>query len=430
MARILVIADDLTGANGTASVFVGAGYRAITTAIHQLAQIPPGYDVLVTSTNSRHLDPDTARELIAEAITLAGPVDLICNRIDTTMRGNIGATTAAVRTIAQAKSGQRTVCVMAPAWPQAGRVTVEGHQLFHGRRLEYTDVAMDVRTPITRSDLAGILGLQADLRTAHIPLSLITLEDDSLRHTIADHLRAGVEALIVDAITPDHLEWAMQACVEASTLVDEPIRWVTSDPGPGSVAMANALGLLAPASHLPTVVVCGSASALTMTQLNRLQQDRNAWLIKPPTLADGWTLDVSAGITALGQLIDDALPGQVVGLATAFTQDDIRPLPAGVQEVPLTLALAEILEGTITDHPIGGLYLSGGDVTGAVLDQLGIRGFAIDGEVEPLSVAGRLIGGPIPGLPTVTKGGLVGDDQSLIRAIDYVHQYKPAGSSV
>lgn len=417
---ILVIADDLTGANGTAAAFTNAGMRTITTKVDQLAEVPSGFDVVVASTNARHVAPDLAACIVQQAIRRAWPAKLVCNRIDTTMRGNIGATTEATRQAVAACSGKRTVSVVAPAWPSAGRVTVDGHQLLHGHRLEMTEVARDVRTPVTRSDIDGIIALQAEVKTASVPLSVITREDNTVRDVIADHLRAGATTLIIDALTEGHLTMAMRGCVDAARLLDEDIQWVTSDPGPGSVAMAEALGLTSTAPRPPVVVLSGSASALTRSQLTRLQSERDAWLVKAPTLVDGATPDVTAAAKMLGQLIDDALPGQVVGLATAFTAADVNPLPPGVEGEDLCANLAAALRVALDGRTIGGLYVTGGDVTAAVFDHLETQGFAIRSELEPLCVAGSLVGGPQAGLQVVTKGGLVGDGASLIRAVDHL----------
>ncbi|WP_336249456.1 four-carbon acid sugar kinase family protein [Stomatohabitans albus] len=421
MMDVLVIADDLTGANGTAAAFANAGMRTVTTTVAQLTAVPDGFNTVVASTDARHAPPSRAKTLVEQAIQTAWPARLVCNRIDTTMRGNIGATTEAVRSTVESCSGERTICVVAPAWPQAGRVTVEGHQLLHGHRLELTEVARDVRSPVTRSDIAGIISQQANVKAAHVPLSVITLEDNSVRDHIAALIQDGANTLIVDALTDGHLTMAMRGCVDAAKLIDQHVRWVTSDPGPGSVAMAEALGLTATAPHPPVVVLCGSASALTRTQLNRLQSERDAWLIKAPTLADSITPDSAACAQVLGQLIDDALPGQVVGLATAFTAADVNPLPPGVSGEDVCTNLATALHMALADRQIGGLYVSGGDVTAAVFEQLDTTGFAVQTALEPLCVGGQLLGGPHTGLACVTKGGLVGDGASLIRAVDYLH---------
>lgn len=42
----------------------------------------------------------------------------------------------------------------------------------------------------------------------------------------------------------------------------------------------------------------------------------------------------------------------------------------------------------------------------------------LEAQVEPLVALARLDGGPHAGLVLVTKGGLVGDDQALVRAME------------
>jgi uncharacterized protein YgbK (DUF1537 family) len=60
-------------------------------------------------------------------------------------------------------------------------------------------------------------------------------------------------------------------------------------------------------------------------------------------------------------------------------------------------------------YRVDGLFATGGDVSAALLDELGAYGLDVDEELVPLAVAGTFVGGPWGGLPVVTKGGLVGD---------------------
>lgn len=69
---------------------------------------------------------------------------------------------------------------------------------------------------------------------------------------------------------------------------------------------------------------------------------------------------------------------------------------------------------------LGGLYTSGGEVTVAVARRLRASGFSVRGEVLPLAVYGRLIGGEYPDFPMVTKGGFVGDSESIVQCVNYL----------
>ncbi len=67
-----------------------------------------------------------------------------------------------------------------------------------------------------------------------------------------------------------------------------------------------------------------------------------------------------------------------------------------------------------------GIYTSGGDVTLAVTNRLGSKGFILKDEVEPLAVYGHLLGDRCNGLSIVTKGGFVGNDSTLVHCVDYL----------
>jgi hypothetical protein len=60
----------------------------------------------------------------------------------------------------------------------------------------------------------------------------------------------------------------------------------------------------------------------------------------------------------------------------------------------------------LAGRPVGGLYVTGGDVTVRVMAALGAHGIELEEEVLPLAVAGRLQGGPHSGLPGVAADDL------------------------
>ncbi|HSE70190.1 MAG TPA: four-carbon acid sugar kinase family protein, partial [Nocardioidaceae bacterium] len=165
MADVLVVADDLTGANAAAAGFARAGFRAVTASAADhaevVAEMVARYDVVVACTSSRHVAPEVAVDRLDAVLHAGWPARLVCNRIDTTLRGNVGATTAAVLDRVRALAGGRVVALCAPAHPSAGRHTIGGTQLLGGKRLEETEVARDARSPVGTSDVAGVLRAQA-----------------------------------------------------------------------------------------------------------------------------------------------------------------------------------------------------------------------------------------------------------------------------
>jgi D-threonate/D-erythronate kinase len=61
----------------------------------------------------------------------------------------------------------------------------------------------------------------------------------------------------------------------------------------------------------------------------------------------------------------------------------------------------------------------GGEISLEVARSLGVKAFRILGEIEPLVVFSKLIGGKYEGKSFITKGGAVGSKKCLINAIEY-----------
>ncbi|RFU20349.1 four-carbon acid sugar kinase family protein [Geodermatophilus marinus] len=423
MASVLVVADDLTGANAAAAGFASAGLRAVTASAAErgdvVTEMVSRFDVVVATTDSRHADPRTAQQRAREVVRAGWPVRLVCNRIDTTLRGNVGATTAAVLEEVAGLTGARAVALCAPAHPAAGRHTIGGHQLLGGRRLEETEVARDARTPMRTSDVVGIIRQQAALAARVLDMAAVTGPRDELVAAVRAALDGGAELVVADATTAEHLDRVAEAAVAAAEGTG--VVWVTSDPGPASVAMARALGLDGAARGAPLLVVSGSATVLTRRQLRQLAGERGAHLHRVPTPAGGIVPDVDATTALLDELLTAAGQDDVVVLATALEDADVRgAAPADADRIPRELARA--VRRNLETHAVEGLFTTGGDVTAAVLAELGSHGLEIAEEVVPLAVAGSVVGGPWDGLQVVTKGGLVGDAGTTVACVDHLRR--------
>ncbi|NGN67927.1 four-carbon acid sugar kinase family protein [Streptomyces sp. A7024] len=419
---VLVVADDLTGANATAAGFARVGLRAVTVGAGQdpaaVAELADRFDAVVVSTDSRHCPPAEAARRVAATIAAAGPARLVSNRVDSTLRGNPGASTAAALEAVRAATGRRAVALCAPAHPGAGRHTVQGTQLLDGVRLEETELARDPRSPLPTSDVAALLRRQADLRITHLPLAAVTGDPAELRALAGKQLATGTEVIVADALTADHLRRAAAAAVAAG---QGEIAWVGVDSGPGSVALALALGLGGRAEAAPLLAVSGSATALTRTQLARLRAEERVHVVRPVPYGRGPVPDVAATAAVLGEALAIAGPGEVVLLATVLDEADVVPL-SGPDAEALPAALARAVRAALEHRPVDGVFATGGDVSAALFAELGALGLDVEEELVPLAVAGSFVAGPWAGLPVVTKGGLVGDAGTTLACVAHLRR--------
>lgn len=421
-AAVLVAADDLTGANATAAGFARAGLRAVTVGADQgpdvLAGLAERFDAVVVSTDSRHCAPAEAARRVAGAVRAGWPAELVSNRVDSTLRGNVGASTEALLEAVRAASGRRAVALCAPAHPEARRHTVQGTQLLDGVRLEETELARDPRSPVPTSDIAELLRRQADLRIARVPLSVVTAEAGTLQAHLDKVLAEGAEVVVADALTVEHLERTAAAAVAAG---GDEIVWAGVDSGPGSVALARALGITGRAAGAPVLAVSGSATELTRTQLARLRAAEPVRVVRPVTAPGSPVPEPAATAEALVAELAAAGPGEVVLLATVLEEADVVALdPADAARLPAELA--RTVRTALERQPVDGLFATGGDVSAALFAALGAAGLDVEEELEPLAVAGSFVGGDWAGLPVVTKGGLIGGADTTVACVAHLRR--------
>ena len=162
MSKLLIIADDLTGAADTAVKFAKKG---ISTFV--LPDLPAednvledDFEVLVLNTESRHLEADSARERIKRAYRF-GQVNgtkYCYKKTDSTLRGNIGAELEALLLAAN-----KQFLAFAPAFPEQHRTTKNGIQFIGGKRIEKSAFVADILNPMAESLISSIIGRQSAL---------------------------------------------------------------------------------------------------------------------------------------------------------------------------------------------------------------------------------------------------------------------------
>jgi D-threonate/D-erythronate kinase len=417
VAQVLVVADDLTGANATAARYTATGMSAVSvTDAGAIADMMSRHDVVAASTSSRHVDPLEAARRVAEAIDIAGPVELIVKRIDTTLRGNVGSeVAAALREVKRAREGARALCV--PAFPDAGRITVGGLQLVDGVAVARSPAGRDHLSPVTSSRVAEVIRQQTDLSIHEVHLDVVQADEATLVDTL--HGDQHAEVVVLDATDRRDLSAIARA---AARCADEfGAHWLVVDPGPFGPEYALARNPGGPGSSTsspvptipPFVVIAGSVTGTTREQLVALEQVHDAVFVD----VDVDALDEGQVLEDLLRAFDDAAGGAVVGVRTAASEGDVVEMdPGAAARVPQQLGA--VVRSLVDQRDVGGLYLTGGDVTIGVLTALGSSGIEIDEEVLPLAVTGKVVGGPHAGVRVVTKGGLIGDGMAAVTCID------------
>lgn len=154
MRRIVIVADDLTGALDSAAPFAKLGLNSDVIADAsatgaELVQPRADAHVISVNTDSRHQPGPAAAARVAAALGRhARAGDIVFKKIDSTLRGNV-----AEETLAAMRASGRPIAIVAPAFPAQGRVVRDGIVYVRGVALAKSEFVADALTPAPRDDL-------------------------------------------------------------------------------------------------------------------------------------------------------------------------------------------------------------------------------------------------------------------------------------
>ncbi|WP_146056996.1 four-carbon acid sugar kinase family protein, partial [Streptomyces sp. SM14] len=156
--RVLVVADDLTGANDTGVQFALAGWSTtLRLGGGAPAPVGPGHATAL-STDSRALLSEAASAATRAAVEAEGldDGDHLYLKTDSTLRGSVAAQIAGALS-ARSGSPERTIVVLCPAYPAMGRTVRQGRLMVHGEPVTRSPAGRDPVTPVTRDLLTELV---------------------------------------------------------------------------------------------------------------------------------------------------------------------------------------------------------------------------------------------------------------------------------
>lgn len=181
-----MVADDLTGAADAALALAERGFSAEIAAPLGAYRPPRRAQAWVLDTESRALPPRAAARRVRRAVQALRRwgADVLYKKIDSTLRGPLGAEMAAF----QENAGADSPLWVVPAFPKAGRTVARGLLRVDGVLLHRTPFARDPRHPRRVSRVASFL--KGPKRGWVVP----DIENDTALHRAA-RAAAGFSAL-------------------------------------------------------------------------------------------------------------------------------------------------------------------------------------------------------------------------------------------
>jgi D-threonate/D-erythronate kinase len=354
--RLTIVADDLTGACDTGSLF--AADAPVPVAIWPAA--PPPSAVRVVDTESRGARADDAVARVTSAPALA-PAARYFKKIDSTLRGHVGLEIDALMRALGVRSA--LVC---PAFPAQGRVVVERLLLVDGAPLAETALARDPAFPAPgSSSVVDVLRARVDRPLAWIPLDQVRASAGGL---VARLGRLAGTVVVADAETDADLD----ALVEA--------------------ALTSGIELL----------LAGSAG------LGRALASRLSLLAEPTVLhAEGrWLLVAGSRHPATRAQVAAA---RAAGLAVIAAPDEAVSDSAGVAR-----RLAAEAHDRLAREAFDGVAVTGGETALALCHALGADGIDLVGPPRPGLALGTLRSARHHGLALLTKAGGFGEPDLFV----------------
>lgn len=440
-APLGIVADDLTGATTVGVLLAHSGLKtAAFFDTQSFTRSDRDYPAMVVSSDSRPLPKAEAQQRVSAAVTLLRQrgAHYFTKRIDTTLRGGIGFEIDAMLEQLPAE----TVAVVVPAMPQSRRILVGGYSVIDSVALSCTDVARDVRTPVTESWVPGLLAAQTRYRVGYVALSTVMKGEMHIADDLQAQQQSGARVIVVDAITIADVDAIAGAVINLNWNV------LAVDPGPFTERLALRRGLMrekrdveprarnAALMQGSVLVVAGSATPVTKRQLGHLiASDRCVCHI--PVDAELLVDRENAAAIEINRVVlhareciakqrdtlfvfESALTGRLLNLRDEEARFGLAPGEAAENiNRGLGCIVREVLNCAAGE--VKGVYMTGGDTMVNVLKALDATGIEMLDYVIPQTDMVRIIGGDYNGLICVGKGGLTGPDDVISTIVDRIY---------
>lgn len=434
--RVVFLDDDPTGTQTIRELPVLTRWT-VDDVRWALRQDTAGFFVL---TNTRSLTPEDAaardREVVDACLTAAereGVRLAFASRSDSTLRGHFPLETDVIGGELAKYGGAMDGVVLAPAYTDAGRVTIGGvHWLRNAGGLQPvadSEFAKDATFGYRSSRLAEWVAEKSEGRIPAGRVAELTLEDirpgstESLRERLVR--LSGGQVVVLDTAEDDDLRAAVLAILAAEAagksfvyrVGPSFVRARTGQDAQPPIEDEALSALVGREAH--GLVVVGSHVGLTSRQLAKLGERREFAHVEldVPTLLEhaAGAVDAAAGTAVAALEHSLVVLSTSRALVTGRNEDESLDIARRVSAA-LTETARRIVEGRRPAFVVGKGGITSSDVA---TESLGIGRAWVRGSLLPGIVSlWEPVSGPARGLPYVVFAGNVGDENSLAEVVD------------
>lgn len=386
----LVIADDTTGALDVGGSFFAKGYE--TSVVFSSQPFPSNLaTVTVVDTNIRYRHETKAIEVLSDTIrhviNVSSPPRLFF-KVDSTLRGHVLLTVDVVSSLFPEK-----YIFVAPAFPFAKRVCVDGIYYAEGMPILSTPYAQDTTFVYTSNRLAN-----DRKEIEHVDWSTVRQDVSSIVSTVVS---SGKKIFTFDTREQEDLETIFQAAMSLGAILFGSAGLAHAIPKTGHISQQCEI-----AAENPTLYIVGSMSGKSREQLVQLSDSGiQVHYLEIDQIGSVFVID------AVRELVRTSLISQrSIAVATPNVRISQRTI---LDLLDSTIAIATEVED-IEHH----LVVVGGETARSVFNRRSIHQLYIRGELEP----GLPIAAPTYNLnqAILTKAGGFGSSGTLVQIENFL----------
>ena len=376
MIKLLVIADDFTGALDTGVQFSGKGIATkvlslFPAEVEALERVKA--EVLVVDAQTRHLERQEAYERVCEIVKRAkeAGIPYIYKKTDSGLRGNIGTELEA----ALLASGEQYLTFI-PALPAMERITVNGIHYVEGIPIHESAFGRDPFEPVVSSNVKDLFK---------------EVSVKSVLYKECGHYERGKEKEIgiFDASSEQTIEEIVRDLIEHDSL------GVMAGCSGFAAVLGSFLNLKSKKMENPVItnrlmIVCGSVNEITKRQIEYAQESGMKRITMTPEqqFAEGY-LDSEEGRRWLAKLKRDCESGITCVIETGISETDKVAeyrarfhIPLEEARITISSTLGDVLKHLIDMGLKATFMIIGGDTLAGFLSGIGCSEVTVYQEVE------------------------------------------------
>lgn len=409
MERLLVMADDFTGALDTGVQFATYGARTeiITDMRVDFSEYPQA-EVLVIDTETRHMGRKEAYETIYQLTQRAvgAGITRLYKKTDSGLRGNISDE---IRAVLDA-SGQDFLAFL-PAFPKMNRIVSGGISYVDGIPIEQSVFGRDPFEPVTCSRIKDFFGEHKGLVREYTRPEDLVIQRGEKQIAVFDSVSDEDMHKVADQLHRKGKLKVLAGCAGFASAI-------------AGYLQISCLERKAEKLKKPFLIVCGSINDISKRQVAYAKERgiRGITLTLEQLLEKEY-LNTDEGKKLLGELVDICAREGVCILDTSSDREEVNRylarelIPLEEARVYIVARISEILEYFMDKETDPTIMVIGGDTLIHFVRKMKCRQISLLYELEKGVVYSSMRSkGKM--LKVISKSGGFGEEDLLIRLID------------